>query len=137
MDKTNELEKVLLEATKRLDINMFEEFYEFVEGYSDYKKISFIKDLEIALNKFKELGDTFLESNLGICNRCNKGCFGYQLIGNNSRNYIQILFDKTEKRIQGVKECTDLKTTSIIKDLNLRIYINHYQDPNSEDFVPF
>ena len=95
MDKMNELEKVLLEAIKRLDINMFEEFYVFVEGCSDYKKISFIKDLEIVLIKFKKLGDTFLESNLGVCCRCNKGCFGYQMIGNNSRNYIQILFDKT------------------------------------------
>ena len=81
-----QLERVLLEATKRLDIEMFKEFYIYTEDYKQSKRLFLLKDMAIVFNKFKGQGDTSLEPNLGICNRCNKGCHGHKLVGNKSKN---------------------------------------------------
>ena len=67
-----ELETVLLEATKRLDIEMFKDFYIHTEDYKNSKRLFLLRDMAIAFNKFRELGDTYLEPNLGICNRFKK-----------------------------------------------------------------
>jgi hypothetical protein len=136
-NKVIELEKVLLEATKRLDIEMFEEFYIHTEDYKQSKRLFLLKDMEIAFNKFKEQGDTSLEPNMGICNRCNKGCHGHQLVGNASKNYINLLFENDKDKIIGVAECADLKTITKIEGLKKRIYLHEYNDPRSPNNVPF
>jgi hypothetical protein len=132
-----ELEKVLLEATKRLDIEMFSEFYIHTEDYKQSKRLFLLKDMAIAFNKFKEQGDTYLEPNLGICNRCNKGCHGHVLVGNESKNYINLLFENDVDKIIGIAECADLKTSRKIKGLKKRIYLHEYNDPRSPNNVPF
>lgn len=133
----SELEKVLLEATKRLDIEMFEEFYIHTEDYKQSKRLFLLKDMAIAFNKFKELGDSYLEPNLGVCNRCNKGCHGHILVGNASKNYMNILFENDMDKIIGVAECADLKTSNKIEGLNKRIYLHEYNEPGSPNNVPF
>ncbi len=132
-----ELEKVLLEATKRLDIEMFEEFYIYTEDYKQAKRLFLLKDMAIAFSKFKELGDTYLEPNIGICNRCNKGCHGHILVGNESKNYMNLLFENEVDKIIGVAECADLKTSNKIEGLNKRIYLHEYNEPGSPNNVPF
>ncbi len=133
----SELEKVLLEATKRLDIEMFEEFYIHTEDYKQSKRLFLLKDMAIAFNKFKELGDSYLEPNLGVCNRCNKGCHGHILVGNASKNYMNILFENDMDKIIGVAECADLKTSNKIEGLKKRIYLHEYNEPGSPNNVPF
>jgi hypothetical protein len=135
--KLIELEKVLLEATKRLDIEMFEEFYIHTEDYKQSKRLFLLKDMAIAFGKFKEFGDSYLESYLGICNRCNKGCHGHILVGNESKNYINLLFENDVDKIIGIAECADLKTSRKIKGLKKRIYLHEYNDPRSPNNVPF
>lgn len=132
-----ELERVLLESTKRLDIEMFEEFYVHTEDYKLSKSIFLLKEMALAFIKFKELGDTFLESNIGICNRCNKGCHGHQLVGNKTKNYMNLLFKNDVDKIIEVTECADLITTNKIEGLNKRIYLHEYNDPKSPNSVPF
>lgn len=132
-----ELERVLLESTKRLDIEMFEEFYVHTEDYKLSKSIFLLKEMALAFIKFKELEDTFLESNLGICNRCNKGCHGHQLVGNKTKNYMNLLFKNDVDKIIEVTECADLITTNKIEGLNKRIYLHEYNDPKSPNSVPF
>lgn len=132
-----ELEKVLLEATMRLDIEMFKEFYIYTEDYKQSKRLFLLKDMAIAFNKFKEQGDTYLEPNLGICNRCNKGCHGHKLVGNYSKNYMNLLFKNDVDKIIGVAECADLKTANKIDGLNKRIYLHEYNEPGSPNNVPF
>lgn len=132
-----ELERVLLEATKRLDIEMFKEFYIHTEDYKQSKRLFLLKDMVIAFNKFKKQGDTFLEPNLGICNSCNKGYHGHQLVGNLSKNYMNLLFENGIDKIIGLTECTDLKTENKIKGLNKRIYLHKYNEPGSPNNVPF
>jgi hypothetical protein len=137
MHTISELEKVLLEATKRLDIEMFEEFYIHTEDYKQSKRLFLLKDIAIAFSKFKELGDSYLEPNLGVCNRCNKGCHGHVLVGNKSQNYINLLFENDVDKIIGVAECADLKTSSKIEGLKKRIYLHEYNEPGSPNNVPF
>ncbi len=132
-----ELERVLLEATKRLDIEMFKEFYIHTEDYKHSKRLFLLRDLAIAFNKFRELGDSYLEPNLGICNRCNKGCHGHKLVGNESRNYMNVLFENELDKVIGVAECTDLITSNKIEGLKKRIYLHEYNDPSSPNNVPF
>ena len=110
-----ELETVLLQAAKRLDIEMFKEFYIHTEDYKQSKRLFLLRDMAIAFNKFRELGDTCLEPNLGICNRCNKGCHGHVLVGNKSQNYMNLLFENDLDKIIGIAECADLTTTKEIK----------------------
>ena len=133
----SELENVLLQATKRLDIEMFEEFYIHTEDYKQSKRLFLLKDMAIAFNKFKELGDTYLEPNLGVCNRCNKGCHGHILVGNESKNYMNLLFENHVDKIIGITECVDLKTANKIRNLKKRIYLHDYNDPKSPNNVPF
>ena len=112
-----ELEKVLLEAVIRLDIEMFEEFYIHTEDYKLSKRLFLLKDIGVAFDKFKALGDTYLEPNLGICNRCNKGCHGHILVGNETKNFMNLLFENDMDKIIGVTECADLKTSNKIEGL--------------------
>lgn len=132
-----ELEKVLLQAVVRLDIEMFKEFYIHTEDYKNSDRLFLIRDMTIAINKFKESGDSYLEPNSGVCYGCNKGCSGYILVGNNSKHYISLIFKNHENKIIGVNECVNLKTLNNIKDLNKRIYLHYYNDPSSPNYVPF
>jgi hypothetical protein len=132
-----ELEKVLLESAKRLDIEMFEEFYIHTEDYKQSKRLFLLKDMTIAFNKFKEFGDSYLEPNLGVCNRCNKGCYGHMLVGNKSKNYMNLLFENDVDKIIGIAECANLKTEDKIRVLKKRIYLHEYNETRSPNNIPF
>ncbi len=132
-----ELEKVLLEAVVRLDIEMFKEFYIHTEDYKNSNRLFLIRDMAIAFNKFKETGDSCLEPNSGVCYGCNKGCSGHILVGDKSKQYFSLIFKNHENKIIGVNECVNLKTLNNIKDLNKRIYLHYYNDPSSPNYVPF
>jgi hypothetical protein len=129
-----QLEEVLVEATRRMDINMFTEFAVYVEKYKDLKTPSFVKDLEKVFEKFKGFGDTQLEPNLGLCGRCHKDCYGYIFVGNNSKNYINFLFEIKEIKMRELTECCEFKTINEIHNLNTRIFIHTYNDPESKEY---
>ena len=65
-----ELEKVLIEAIMRLDIEMFKEFYIHTEDYKNSKRLFLLRDLKITMDNFKSFGDTHLVNNQGTCDRC-------------------------------------------------------------------
>ena len=134
---TSELEIILLESAKRLDIEMFKEFYIHTENYKHSKRLFLLKDMAAAFNKFRELGNTCLESNFGKCHGCNKGCDGHLLVGNKNKNYMTLLFEKDRDKIIGVAECDNLITKNKIDGLNKRIYLHEYNDPSSPKNVPF
>lgn len=112
-----ELEKVLLVSAKRLDIEVFEEFYIHTEDYKQSKRLFLLKDMTISFNKFKELDYTYLEPNLGVYNRCNKGCYKHILYGNKSKNYMNLLFENDVDKIIGISECANLKAEDEIRVL--------------------
>ena len=136
-DNVNELENVLIDAIQRLDIEMFKEFYIHTENYKKSKRLFLIRDMDIVFEEFKKLGDTYLEATLGVCGRCNKGCEGYYLIGNKSRNYMNLLFDNELEKVVDIIECTDMKTSDKNEKLNKRVYLHEFNDPDSPNNVPF
>jgi hypothetical protein len=129
-----QLEEVLVEATVRMDIDMFKEFAVYVEKYKDLKTPYFVKDLERVFEKFIGFGDTQLEPNLGLCGRCHKDCYGYIFVGNNSKNYINFLFEIKDMKMRELTECCEFKAISEVHNLNTRIYIHDYNDPESRDY---
>ena len=141
MEKDNqfsiiELEEVLVEATRRLDIEMFREFAKNVISFNNEKSY-FINDLELTFNRFKDFGDMSFESHFGACGRCNKDCYGYLFVGNKSRNYINFLLDIDDVSIKDLTECSDFKTLNEVNNLNKRIYIHAFNDEDSDEYVPF
>lgn len=135
--KKAELLEVLVDATRRLDIEMFKEFSVNIADFKNNKKQYFISDLAIAFTKLKESGDTFLVPEFGNCESCNKGCTGYLFIGNRSRNYIRLIFQTDGSEIIDMGECCDFKPINKLRNLNQRIYIHSFNDRNSEEFIPF
>ena len=132
-----ELEKVLIEAIMRLDIEMFKEFYIHTEDYKNSKRLFLLRDLKITMDNFKSFGDTHLVNNQGTCERCNKGCYGFQLVGNNSKNYLSLLVDKNEENVVGIIECSKLVPLVKIDGIGKRIYLHEFNDPDSPNNVPF
>lgn len=126
-----QLEKVLVDAIKRIDIEMFKEFYVHVEENMKNEKLAFIKHFEIALNKFKSVGDTYLNHDIGICEGCYKGSVGHLFTGNKSENYFKIIFVKEGNCIKPITECVNLNTTNNILDLEKRIFIYPHNDPKT------
>lgn len=137
-DSIIELGSVLVKAAQKLDIEMFKEFYVHVEDYKYSRKLYFLRDLELTFSKFKELGDTIIIPNFGSCEGCNKGCYGYQFVGNNSKNYFDLIFEKEAvDRIKGIKECSYLKVLNKDQELKNRIYLHNFNDPSSPNYLPF
>lgn len=137
MVKTIQLERVIVEAVKRLDKEMLKEFSVYIADFENNKKQYFINDLAIAFTKLKESGDTFLKPELGNCGSCNKGCTGYLFIGNRSRNYINLIFQIDGSEILDMGECCDFMPINKVQSLNQRIYIHSFNDRKSEEFIPF
>lgn len=138
-NNTNELENVLVEATIRLDIEMFKEFAVNVKSLNSPKSY-FIEDLEIIFKKFIKFGDTHLDTSIGFCGKCSKHCHGYLFVGNKSKNYFNFLIDIEDNDIKEIKECPDFKLHDEVSELNKRIYIHAhtaYNDPRGEDYLPF
>ncbi len=126
-----QLEKVLVDAIKRIDIEMFKEFFVHVEENMKNEKSAFIKHFEIALNKLKSAGDTYLKHDTGICEGCYKGSEGHLFIGNKSENYFKIIFVKEGNYIKPITECANLNTKNKILDLEKRIFIYPHNDPKT------
>jgi len=129
-----ELEEVLVEAIRRLDIEMFKEFCVHVEEFNENKDSRFVNGLRKAFEKFRGYGDTQLESNLGYCKGCNKDCYGYLFVGNKSKNFINIVFEKDRQKIKGMVECTKFEVLNKNEELNERIHFTSFYDPDSNDF---
>ena len=129
-----QLEEVLVAAITRIDFEMFREFIVYIEKYKDLDKHYLIKDLERVFDKFRKFGDTELKSNLGLCGKCHKDCYGHLFFGNNSKNYINILFEIKENKIVELTECSEFKLLSEVYDLNKRVYLHAYNDPESKEY---
>ena len=68
--------------------------------YQDWKRNEFILKLERVMEKFEADGDTYLNAVQGACGgSCSKGQNGYLFIGNNSKNYMNLLFVEEELQL--------------------------------------
>ena len=114
---------------QRLDIEMVDAVLEDNRSYQDFAKPVFIKKLTIALKEFAETGDTFLNISPGICGDggCNHKCKGYSFIGNNSRNYLDMIIDVKDGVVQDMYECSVFKCEINGVKKKRRICINKFE----------
>lgn len=74
--------------------------------YMNNHKESFLKMLDISFGKFRDRGDTMLIMEKGRCNHCKYSGGSYTFIGNNSRNYLEIIITKLEGDEEtSIQEC--------------------------------
>jgi len=99
--------------------------------YQDFKKNIFIGKLKNAFLQFSNFGDTRLFSIEGNCNICDKSKTGFTFIGNNSHNYMSIIFDTVDGKVKDLYECSNFKTQQDNLNLKERVFID------DELFSPF
>lgn len=117
---------------QRLDIDMVSSVLEDNRTYQNFAKPLFIKKLEDAIDDFIEAGDTYLNRYNGSCNSksCNYNCKGYSFVGNNSKNYFDLIIDVKDEVVNDIYECL------IFKCEDVRIHKNECIQVDKED-VPF
>lgn len=108
----------------KMDIEMVDEFLDNDKTYQNFEKQLFISKLQEAFAKFVEHGDTHLFAVEGSCNSCDKTKTGYIFIGNNSNNYMSIIFDIANNKINDLYECSSFKNKQSNLNLKARIYID-------------
>jgi hypothetical protein len=102
--------------------------------YQDWQRNEFILKLERVMLKFEADGDTYLNAIQGSCGgSCAKGQNGYLFIGNNSKNYMNLLFVEEQLELQDLYECSLFKTNFQNIALNKRYYL----DPSAQRMASF
>ncbi len=93
----------------------------------DMKKAVFIAKLDIAFNRFKQYGNSYLEAYNGRCKGCNCLQKGFRFVGENSRNYMDILFLNHNGTITDIYECHDFALSESIPGCLEKIVINEHR----------
>lgn len=102
--------------------------------YQDWKRNEFILKLEHVFRKFQADGDTYLNAVQGACGgSCSKGQNGFLFIGNNSSNYMNLLFIEEELQLTDLYECSLFKT----KFQDLKLHKRYYIDYKTTEFMEF
>jgi len=107
-----------------MDIEMIDAILDNDKTYQDFEKHIYISKLQIAFQEFTSLGDTHLFSVKGSCNSCNKIRTGYTFIGNNSKNFMSIIFDTSNCKVNDLDECRNFSPVYNEWELKDRIYID-------------
>ena len=94
--------------------------------YQDWQRNEFILKLERVIEKLEADGDTYLNAVQGACGgSCSKGQNGYLFIGNNSKNYLNLLFVEEELQLTDLYECSLFRTKFENLALGKRYYIDN------------
>jgi len=112
----------------RLDLNSIQIILPDTINYQDLPKDRFFELLQGAFNEFKKNGDTKLVPHEGCCGECKKGCAGISFIGNNSQNYLDIIFETENDEITELSECSQFIMSDKTIKKNNRIYIDNGSD---------
>ncbi|MEY4893395.1 MAG: hypothetical protein RL751_205 [Bacteroidota bacterium] len=94
--------------------------------YQDWQRNEFILKLERVIEKLEADGDTYLNAVQGACGgSCSKGQNGYLFIGNNSKNYLNLLFVEEDLQLTDLYECSLFRTKFENLALGKRYYIDN------------
>jgi len=113
--------------------------------YEDTTKELFLNQIASVFEAYKYSGDTELLLFEGACNSDGKNCpncgiKGYRFVGNNSKNYMDFLFETEGDDIKDIFSCEQFKTIVEIEDLGTKaefdIDLNN-QDYGDENCSPF
>ncbi len=123
VEKNNE--KEIVEAIKHMDIEMLAPLLNDRKKYQDFRKKEFLQLLNIVFERLKMVGDTFLEAHEGNCASCIIGTPGFTFVGNRSRKYFDMVFEKNKRgKLKDMYECGQFRNKpncSFIKTERLSI----------------
>ena len=106
--------------------------------YQDWQRNEFILKLERVIEKLEADGDTYLNAVQGACGgSCSKGQNGYLFIGNNSKNYLNLLFVEEDLQLTDLYECSLFRTKFENLSLGKRYYIDNRIIAFFEEFNDF
>lgn len=105
VEKNNENE--IVEAIKHMDIESLNLFLD-KKKYQNIKKAEFLEMLNVVFETMKTEGDTFLEAHEGSCASCIIGNPGFTFVGNRSRKYFDMVFEKNKRgKLKDMYECSN------------------------------
>lgn len=118
-----------LHYISEMDIEMIDEILPSDIIYSGLSKKNFIYSLGVLFNEFKNFGDTHFIQFRGIGTIGKRIYPGYTFIGNNSKNYINIIikFSKNaagELDLVDIFDCPSFKNSLGVLKLNKQLKIN-------------
>jgi hypothetical protein len=116
---------------RKLDVGMVSDFLDDKRSYQDMPKFRFINKLEIALDKFIDAGDTWLEHYEGCCvsTDCNFKFSGYRFVGNNSTMYMDLIVEVKDGIVLDIYECTQFLCSAPFENISTRVRIDRYIFP--------
>jgi len=121
----------LVTAISEMNSKALELILEDDISYQDTTKEIFLNKVQTLFEAYKKAGDTELRSYPGTCNAdctlCeNYGKSGFRLVGNNSANYTDLIFELAGEDIKDIYHCSQLKTDQAIEDLanQFSIYVD-------------
>ncbi len=112
-----------------MDIDQLRYFLKDEYTYSETTKEIFLNEIESVFEAHRNSGDTELLLYPGVCNgkTCeNCGKQGYRFVGNNSKNYTDLIFEIEGDDITDIYSCGEFKSEPEISGLNTKasIFIN-------------
>ena len=96
--------------------------------YQNFPRNEFILKLERLFQMFKVNGDTFLNAIEGRCGQCSKDKSGFLFVGNNSKMYLNLLFDLSNGQIKDLYECSSFKTNFERQNFTRRLWIDDIRE---------
>lgn len=119
----------LIHYISQMDIEMIDAVLPNTMTYNDVSKKHFIAALGMLFNEFISYGDSYLIQFRGKCSYCKKGYPGFTYIGNNSKNYINIIIEFPKKPsgnidVANIYDCTYFKNNLGVLNLNKQLKLN-------------
>jgi hypothetical protein len=116
---------------RKLDVGMVSDLLDDKRSYQDMPKFRFINKLEIALDKFIDAGDTWLEHYEGCCDSttCNFKFSGYRFVGNNTTMYMDLIVEIKDGMVLDIYECTQFLCSAPFENISTRVRIDRYIFP--------
>lgn len=111
-----------------MDIEMLYLILDDKITYQDFPRNEFLLKLERVIADFKKNGDIFLQAIEGRCGQCSKDKSGFLFVGNNSKMYINLLFDLSNGQIKDLYECSSFKTNFERQNFTKRLWIDNLGD---------
>ncbi len=106
----------IVDAIKCMDIPMLHLILDEKINYNDLPKNEFLYLLNAVFEQMQKEGDNFLEAHKGYCSNCFMGRQGITFIGNKSRNYFDIAFEKNRQGlVRNLRQC-DLFMNNVLLD---------------------
>ncbi|HOZ85106.1 MAG TPA: hypothetical protein PK191_06425 [Niabella sp.] len=91
-----------------LDADMIDDLLdESIDTLQNQPRSLFMQHLTLIFDGFKNAGDSYLEAVDGFCNvlSCNYLKKGFRLVGNKSENWMDLIFDHKDGRVEAIFQC--------------------------------